>query len=87
MRAVLRRLRLLEERCLPQVDLRSQRVADLIRQRRRLRLEGNGQPFEDFGRERVSPAPAARCLSVAETMRMCRGQRLERGLAPERGQD
>lgn len=87
MRAVIRRLRLLEERLVPQVDLASQRVADLIRERRRSRLEGNGLPFEDFVPERVSPASGTRCLSAAETLRMCRQQRIEHGRASERGQD
>jgi len=79
MKAVIRRLRLLEDRCLPQVDLRSQRVADLIRQRRRRRSEGHGQHFEDLLTERVFPALGTRCLSVAETLRMCRRRRLAGG--------
>jgi len=87
MKAVSRRLRLLEDRCLPQVDLTSQRLADLIRDRRRRRAEASGQPFEDLVAERVSSAPGNRCLSVAETLRMLRQQHLERSRSPERGQD
>jgi hypothetical protein len=88
MKAVIRRLRLLEDRCLPQVDLASQRLAGLLRERRRRRLEAGGQLFfEDSVPERVSPVPGDRCLSVAETLRMCRQRRLEYGRALERGQD
>jgi hypothetical protein len=71
----------------PQVDLASQRAADLIRDRRRLRLEASGQVFEVSVPESVSPAPGNRRLSVAETLRMCRGRRIEPGWVPERGQD
>jgi len=85
MRAVVRRLRLLEERFVPQVDLASQRLADLIRDRRRRRLEASGQPFDDLVPE--SPAPGSRCLSVAETLRICRQRRLERGRVLEGEQD
>ena len=87
MRAVVRRLRLLEERFEPQVDLASQRLADLIQDRRRSRLEASGQHLEDFGAERLSPVLGTRCLLVAETLRMCRQQRLERSRAIGRGQD
>ena len=67
MRAVWRRLHRLEEMLVPKIDLASQGVADLIRERRRRRLEESGQPFEDCVRESGSPAYVAR-LSVAETL-------------------
>jgi hypothetical protein len=87
MRAVIRRLQRLEERCVPQVDLASQRLADLIRDRRRRRLEASGQPFDDLVSETMSPAPGGRCLSVAEMLRMCRQRRLERSRVLEGERD
>ena len=83
MKAVIRRLRLLEDRCLPQVDLRSQRLADRIRDRRRRRLEASGQRFEDLVPERASAVTGNWRLSVAETLRSCRQRRLERILPLE----
>jgi hypothetical protein len=77
MRAVIRRLQRLEERLVPQVDLASQRVAGLLRERRRRRLEASGQPFEDSSLTNLPTAPR-RCLSVAETLRLRRRQRLDR---------
>jgi len=87
MRAVVRRLRLLEERFVPQVDLASHRVADLIRERRRRRLEASGQPVEYLVSETMSPAPGSGRLSVAETLRICRKLRLERGRVLEGERD
>jgi len=72
---------------MPQVDLASQRLADLIRDRRRRRLEASGQPFDDLVPETMSTAPGNRRLSVAETLRMCRQRRLERGRVLEEGQN
>jgi hypothetical protein len=87
MKAVIRRLRLLEERLVPQVDLASQRLADVLRDRRRRCLEASGQHFDDLVTDRVVPAPGDRYLSVAETLRMCRQERLERGRVLEAEQD
>jgi hypothetical protein len=77
MRAVWRRLHRLEEMLVPKIDLASQGVADLIRERRRRRLEESGQPFEDYVRDSASPAYVAP-LSVAVTLRLCRRQRIKR---------
>jgi hypothetical protein len=87
MKAMIRRLRLLEERLVPQVDLASQRLADLLRDRRRRRLEASGQPFEDLAPETMSTAPGSMRLSVAETLRMCRQRRPERGRVLEGERD
>jgi len=72
-------------RFVPQADLASQRVADLIRDRRRRRFEAGGQPFEDLVPERVSPSPGNSRLTVAETLRICRKRRLEHSRALEEG--
>jgi hypothetical protein len=84
MKAIIRRLHQLEKRCVPHVDLASQRLAHPIRDRRRRRLEAGGQPFEDLVQERVSPSPGSSRLSVAETLRICRQRRIERNLLLER---
>ena len=68
MKAVIRRLRRLEEKFVPQEDRESQRVADLIRERRRRRFEASGQPFKDEPRA-VAPPGSGRRLSIAETLR------------------
>jgi hypothetical protein len=47
MRTIIRRLRRLEERFVPPVDEEGQRLAELLRERRRRRLEASGQPFEE----------------------------------------
>jgi hypothetical protein len=75
MKAFIRRLHRLEENAMPQVDLASQRNADLLRERRRRRMEAAGIPFVDLSR-----APAlhgARRLSVAETLRDIRRTRYQ----------
>ena len=71
MRAVIRRLCRLEEKFVPQEDPESLRIADLLRERRRRRLEASGQPFEDAPRETVYAGPGRR-LSIAETLRLGR---------------
>jgi len=76
MKAILRRVGRLEQRLVPKVDLASQSVADIIRERRRRRLEASGEPFEDLPPARVSAAPG-RYLSIAETIRLCRQRRLQ----------
>jgi hypothetical protein len=77
MRAIVRRVGRLEDRLVPKGNAASQRVADLLRERRRRRLEASGQPFEDSSVTNVSTAPRG-CLSVAETLRLRRRQRLDR---------
>ena len=77
MKAVIRRLRRLEERFVPQEDQETQRVADLLRQRRRRRLEANGELFEDEPRAVGSPGSGRR-LSIAETLRRGRQRARER---------
>jgi hypothetical protein len=74
MKAVIRRLAQLEERSIPKVDRRMQELADLLRERRRRRLEASGLPVEEDV-QRDGPAVAGRCLSFAETLRLRRQRR------------
>jgi hypothetical protein len=67
MKAMIRRLRRIEERLAPTPDLASQRAAELIRERRRHRLEAAGQPYEDLPWHTVA-LPQGRRLSIAETL-------------------
>jgi hypothetical protein len=73
MKAFIRRLHRLEEDSVLPVDLASQRIADLLRERRRRRMEAAGLPFKDL--PRALPLPGARRLSVAETLRDIRRTR------------
>jgi len=76
MKAILRRVGRLEQRYVPKLDLASQSVADIIRERRRRRLEASGEPFEDWPPASVCAAPG-RHPSIAETIRLCRQRRLQ----------
>jgi hypothetical protein len=75
MKMILRRLNRLEESSIPQIDRGSQSAADLLRERRRRRLEAAGLPYE----ERPKPVLHAgvRTLSIAETLRQIRQTRLK----------
>ena len=82
MRPVIRRLHQIERRLAPQVDAESDgslRLAILIRERRRRRLEASGEPFEELPSLQVSLAPGKR-LSYAETLRMVRQRAYEQNL-------
>ena len=69
MKTVIRRLRRPEERFAPQVDLASQRAADLLRERRRRRLEASGEPFDELDWASLGLPPGTR-LSYSETLRL-----------------
>ena len=84
MKAILRRVGLLEGRLAHQGNAASSRVAGLLRERRRRRLEANGQPFEDSSLTNMPTAPHG-WLSVAETLRLCRRQRFEDSHASQEG--
>ena len=84
MKTILRRVGRLEGKLASQVNAASSRAAGLLRERRRLRLEANGQPFEDLSWADMSTAPGG-CLSVAETLRLCRRRRLEQSRALKEG--
>ena len=61
MKTIIRRVGLLEGRLVPKGNAASQRVAGLLRERRRRRLEANGQPFDDSSRGNLPTAPGG-CL-------------------------
>jgi hypothetical protein len=84
MKTILRRVGLLESKLAPQVNAASLRAAGLLRERRRRRLEANGQPFEDSSLTNMSTAPRG-CLSVAETLRRRRRQRFENSRTLQEG--
>jgi len=72
MKAVLRRLsRLEQDGTQSPAALKSYRLATELWERRRVRLEAEGRPFEDAKPE-FHPGS---CLSVVETMRRCLEER------------
>jgi hypothetical protein len=80
MKAMFRRLRRLENRIAPKPDALSQRTAELIRERRRQRLEAAGEPYEELPWHSVGLVPG-RQLSIAETIRIGRQLAQQRSLA------
>ena len=82
MKAVVRRLRQLERGLAPQTEAgycRSLSLAMVIRERRRLRYEASGEPFEELPAPPMRVAPG-RCLSCAETLRLARQRAHEQNL-------
>ena len=71
MKAILTRIRRMEQRFVPTEDTESQGLAHVIRERRRRRCEANGEPFEEMPPVPMPFTPGRR-LSVAETLRMRR---------------
>jgi hypothetical protein len=83
-KAIMRRLRRVEERLVPQANeqyRRSVELAEMIRERRRRRLEAAGLPFHESP-PLVQSDYYGPVLSIAETLRAVRDQRL-RLAAPE----
>jgi hypothetical protein len=72
MKTIARRLRQLEERIQPSIDRKSIDAATLIRERRRRRLEAAGLQLEE-------PLPLPARMTIAETLRYLRTQRLKAG--------
>jgi hypothetical protein len=70
MKAVFRRLRRIEMQLAPKPNLGSQRAAELLRDRRRRRLEASGEPFHELQPPIITAS--GRRLSVAETLRLRR---------------
>ena len=77
MRTIVSRLHRLENKLVPQPNQEQRRLADLLWERRRRRLEASGHPFEETP-PLVVQAGAFRYLSSAETMRLCLSQMRER---------
>ena len=71
MKAIITRIRRMEQRFVPTEDTESQGLAHVIRERRRRRCEANGEPFEELGPPAMRITPGKR-LSIAETLRMRR---------------
>ena len=67
MKAIDRRLRRLEESFAPEENEQGESLADLIRERRRRRLEASGEPLEDRPCEVIYDED--RPLSVADILR------------------
>jgi hypothetical protein len=66
-KAIVRRLRKLEYQARPVVNEHGKTLAEVVRERRRRRLEAAGLPFEDRPRESSAGAP-----SLSEAIRMGR---------------
>ena len=71
MKAIDRRLRRLEESFTPQENEEVRRLVELLRARRRRRLEAGGEPFESLPCERFTD-DQTRHLSVADVLRIGR---------------
>ena len=71
MKAIDRRLRRLAESFAPQENEEVARLVTLLRERRRRRLEANGEPFESRPCEHLTD-DQIRDLSVADVLRMGR---------------
>jgi hypothetical protein len=84
MKVMFRRLRRLEERLAPKPDAASERAAEVIRERRRRRLEAAGQPYEELSWHTIE-LPSGRRLSIAEAIRLGRQLAQQRSLATAPG--
>ena len=77
MRTIVRRLRRLEERFAPHVDDEGRTLADVIRERRRRRLEASGQHCEEESPVRLTD-DRSRPLAVSEILIAGRNRARER---------
>ena len=69
MKTILRRLSQLEVRVAPKINMRLERAAAILQERRRIRLEASGLPFkEELDWASLKLTPGTR-LSSAETLR------------------
>jgi hypothetical protein len=82
MNAITRWLNHLGHKLTPPVDQVSRRAADIVRERRRKRLEAAGEADKPLDWDSLNPPPGMR-LSAAETLRYCRQMRLRRIQASE----
>ena len=78
MRAIIRRLCLLEERLVPKIDLAAQRLSDILRERRRRRLEASGERDDEPLYWGSLGLPPGTRLSESETLRLAHQLRLKR---------
>jgi hypothetical protein len=78
MKAIDRRLRRLQERIAPQENEEVGRLVELLRERRRRRLEASGEPFEVRPCERLTDGH----LSIADILRSGRRCAAARSKSP-----
>ena len=71
MKAILTRIRRMEQRLVPAEETESQRIANVLWERRRRHCEATGEPFEEMPPVPTPFTPRKR-LSVAETLRIRR---------------
>jgi hypothetical protein len=81
MKAMFRRLRRIETQLAPEPNAAAQRAVELLRERRRRRLEAAGQPFEELPSHTVT-APGPR-LSIEQTLRLRRQMAHESAPQPQ----
>jgi hypothetical protein len=74
MKAIVRRLKRLEQSCTPVAHVRCQRAAEVLWERRQSHLKAEGLPFETI----MPPYSQGPYMSCAETLRMCRRERVAR---------
>lgn len=75
MRAVIRRLRRLEERLTPAADYESPAWMEILRERRQRRADASGLPYEEFRREPILDEHGRRPATWAEVLRLHRARR------------
>jgi hypothetical protein len=73
MKALKRRIRRLEQRLAPQPASKGPSAVDILRERRRRRLEAAGQPIEELAPAQVASG-AGRPRSVVEILRQARNR-------------
>ena len=83
MKTLFKRLSRLEQRMVPVIDHESFRLANLILDRRRRRLEASGEPFEHL--QFLSPTPGP-YLSYSDSLRFALQQRRSRTSPPRASQ-
>ena len=83
MRAITNRIRRLEERVAPQVDMEDYNVAVILHERQRARLAREGVPVHELpGPSEAPSARGGRYLSASETLTLCLAERRARQSKP-----
>ena len=83
MRAITNRIRRLETRFAPQVDMQEYRLAVILHERKRARLERGGVPAHELPAAPEAPAAGSgRYLSASQTLTLCLAERRSRQSEP-----
>jgi hypothetical protein len=82
MRAITNRIRRLEVRLAPHVDMQEYNLAIILHERHRARLEGEGIRAHELPPPPEAPSPGARYLSASETLTLCLAERRSRQSEP-----